>query len=516
MFVLPEWRSRARRWAILLCLAPPAISARAADDLTAMLRVVPADGATTLVVANLSELESMLVMWRPLLRDTGFGAESVTALRRLLPFADWVNVRAPLAFRPPAPGTADKAIYWLHIPQFGEKIAAQPNASEDGGLWRATDAAGVTWFAKQADGVVILSASRINVENAGAPTRTLADVYAPHKELLGEHNLLLHLKSDAYAARLTAALESLAQQLRVPDANNAPRPLSAMAAETLRELRMVADQTRAAGLLFSARAEFLSASVIFTLGDGSVRDYLKGSQPGEFCARHLTAPGLVFGAAWCEPASTSPFLGPWLNRRIGALDAPLIGVLADMRAATLELMVREQNLEARVLLSGGDMQAAADRMTASTEHMDSVRRVLNAFRGPVEAGTPDPWYDAIAPLFPGEAGLKVSLGDGTLGMRLSKARSADAVETSPENPLIGKSLRYLGRQAQFIMLIDPAGLLSTLNRLGLTVAPLSTLPPGPLAGIGVSLQPESIRIDVHLPREALDRIREATTPSGPT
>jgi len=516
MFVFNQWRASARIGALLLGLLPVPGLVRAADDLAAMLRVVPAEGATTLVVANISELESMLVIWRPLLADTGFGAESVTSLRRLLPFADWVNVRAPLAFRPPAAGTADKAIYWLHIPQFNEKIAALPNASEEGGQWRATDAAGVTWFAKQSNGVVIISASRINVENAGAPARTLADEYAAHQDLLSEHNLLLHMQSDAYAAQLAAALGALAEQFRVPAADDPARPLSAIAAQTLRDMRLVAEQTRTAGVLFSARPEFLSASVVFTVGAGSVRDYLNGSQRIENCARSLTSPGLALGAAWCEPSPASPFLGPWLNRRIDALDAPLKGVLADLRAGALELTVHESNLHARVLLSGGDTKASAARVMAAAKDMDPVRQVLDAFRGPGPAGTPDPWYEAIAPLFPAEASLGVSVDDDKLDMRLGMPRGTDAAGKPPENEFIAKSLRYLGKQSQFVLLLDPAGLLPTLAKLGLTGAPLKASLPGPLAAMGISFAPESIRIDVHLPREALERIREATTPSGPT
>lgn len=502
-----------------LMLAPVPI-VHAADDLSTMLRLVPAEGETTLVIADLTGMETALAAWHPLLGGAGVGADSIAALRRLLPFGEWANLSAPLAFRPPPAGTADKAVYWLHIPQFREKIAAMPNASEEEGVWRATDVAGVTWFAKPAGEVVILSASRINVETAGAPTRTLADEYEAHKEMLATRHLLLHMKSEAYAARLGAALDAWSGRLGTPDPNAAAKPFSAPAVEAARQWRTVVDQTRTAGLLFTVNADAIDATVIFTFRGGAVQDYLKKSESRAACERpEIRVPNVTFGAAWCEPAPTAPFLGPWLNRRIDALDAPLKSVLADLRGGSLAIASHQGSVSATVTLSGGDVRGAKERLTQVDDSTDVVRRFLDAFRGTTGDASTDRRYESMVPFFPPDAVFAVREGAGTLTLQLGSPPGADPPPTpadSREDKRTREAISHLPAPAQLLLLVDPARAWPLLGKLrGEQVQP-SDPPPGPLAGVGVSLHPESIRIDVHVPKESLERMREATTPSGPT
>lgn len=491
----------------------------AADDLAAMLRLVSADGETTLVVDDLAAMETELSAWRPLLGATGFGAESIAALRKLLPFSEWVNVTAPLAFRPPAVGTADKAVYWLHIPQFKEKIAALPTASEDNGMWRATDKAGVTWYAKASGEIVILSASRIHVDAAGAPGRTLFEEYESHQEMLSARNLLLHMKSSAYATQLIAAMESLAGSLSAPAADGRTSPLSSFAAQSVQDSRAIIEQTRSVGLLLHVDGERLAASFVLWFRDGPAQEYLKGVRDGAECVRKLALTGdTVFAAGWCEPSPDSPLLGPWLNRRIDALDAPLKSTLADLRAGAFALAPEEMFFRAVLTLSADNATAARQNLVSADRSADAVRQMLNAFRGTAPDPAADAWYDAIAPLFSSTAPLAVSGSDKEITLRLeAPPRENAAADAKPEEiPRLRTALGQLNRDAKLIVLVDPAGLLPVMARFGLAAAPLNQMPPGPLAGIGVNLKPAGIRIDVHIPKASLERIQEATTPSGPT
>ena len=520
MMAMMKRQPCAAYWMCFFCCGTTfSAQAGAADGLAAMLRLVPADGETTLVVDDLAAMETALTAWRPLLGVTGFGAESIAALRKLLPFSEWVNVSAPLAFRPPAVGTADKAVYWLHIPQFKEKIASLATASEDDGMWRATDKGGVTWYAKASGEIVILSASRIHVDAAGAPGRTLFEEYESHQEMLSARNLLLHMKSSAYATQLSAAMESLGGSLSAPAADGRTSLFSVFAAQIVRDSRALTEQTRTVGLLLHVDGEKLAASFVLSFRDGSAQEYLKSVRDGAECVRKMALTGdTVLAAGWCEPSPDNPLLGPWLNRHIDALDAPLKSTLAGLRAGAFALAPEEMFFRAVLTLFADNASAARENLAHADRSADAVRQMLNAFRGTAPDPAADPWHDAMAPLISSTALLAVSGSDKEITLKLgTQPKENAAVEDKPEEiPRLRSALGQINRDAKLIVLIDPAGCLSLMAKFGLAAAPLNHMPPGPLAGIGVNMKPAGIRIDVHIPKASLERIQEATTPSGPT
>lgn len=512
------FRVRAAGWSFTVAAtALGAARAGAVDDLAGMLRLIPADGETMLVMDDLAAMESALAGWGPLPGSGGFRAESVRALRQILPFAEEVNVSAPLAFRPPRPGTADKAVYWLHVPRFREKIATLPTASEEGGLWRATDRNGVTWFARPSGDVVVFSASRIHVEAAADPPRTLAEEYAPYASVLASRNLLLHLKREAFAAALGGALETWAAELAVPDARGRLNPLSVWAGALLRDARALADQVRSMGVLLNVKGEGLAVTVILTFGEGKARERLRQ------CKAH-DADGVPLGgsehpllaAAWREPFGDAAFGGPWLARRMDALDAPLNGVLESLRGGRVVVDSEQGFLRAEVKLESAVAEAARTRLKEG-ETDDGVRRLLDAFRGAAIHPTADPAHEALTAHFAPEAGFSVSGSGNEIILRVGGATKGN--ERGSENVVDSARLRgvlgQLDPRASLTVVADVARLGAIVSGAegGAATEERATVA---LLGASVSVTTEGIRVEVYVPRESLERWRAGDAPSGPT
>ncbi len=82
------------------------------------------------------------------------------------------------------------------------------------------------------------------------------------------------------------------------------------------------------------------------------------------------------------------------------------------------------------------------------------------------------------------------------------------------NRLVAEALAALPAKRNTVVLIDPAGILPIIGPM-MGIPKTDAIPPGPPIAVGISVAGEPVRVDIHVPFRAIERVIQASGPEEP-
>jgi hypothetical protein len=112
------------------------------------------------------------------------------------------------------------------------------------------------------------------------------------------------------------------------------------------------------------------------------------------------------------------------------------------------------------------------------------------------------------------------VGDRVLYCMGGASDISKAFAAAPSNALGGSkfvraALEALPAERNAVILIDPVGFLPMIPPMFMPAIDTSSIGPGPVVGVGISLSGEPARLDVHVPVQAILRVVQAMAPQEP-
>lgn len=173
----------------------------------ALLRHVPNDRKIVLVVDNAEQLDKTLMAWTKRIVPGGappggpFGE-----LKDHYPIAAWLDLTKPIAIDF-SDMEDDAPVIWGTADGFAGKAAAHEGATEENGIWHFPLDLGDQMFAKElSGGVVVMSTKKAFVEKAKVKGKSLADLSRERRAAMADANIALILGVDALRPEIKSGL----------------------------------------------------------------------------------------------------------------------------------------------------------------------------------------------------------------------------------------------------------------------------------------------------------------------
>ncbi len=297
------------------------------SDVTKLLRIMPADFATTLVAFDLEKLDKSVSGLRKRL-DPNYNEPGMVAdMKRDVPIGDWIDFSKPIGVGAPSFGGQEwDVVFWASVPDFAGKVKTLDNATEEEGVWRLPFNEEDTVFARIRGDYVVAALTRETLIRATKQGTSLADELRSRMNLLEKRDLLIHLNVEPVRPMLLGGIAQVSQMA----------PMLAM----LGGQQSGADPTTITGLLtalFDAVKQFVEQiayiDITIAVGDktadltiatgykeGAIKTYLTSKKPASIpLLTQIEDQPYFVAAGYHVPGETSPFFEYLVDKVTNAL-----------------------------------------------------------------------------------------------------------------------------------------------------------------------------------------------------
>ncbi|MCH8252729.1 MAG: hypothetical protein IID36_09795 [Planctomycetes bacterium] len=527
-----------------------------------VFRLIPADAAVAVGIADLKELDKSVSIWGKRFDPNAPDNPIITSITEEVPILAWADLTAPIGIATMGFGPSSEPIFWLKVPDFAAK-AKEAKATDDNGIWQITYEDTSVLFAAAKGDYVVVGMSNASVREAISAEKSLGDVIKGRMSQLGNRNVVLHVdfsKARATALGAIAQAGMFAPMVAMQLAQGGdPTAANSVVNTVLGTTETFAKQLEYIGVGIDIDAKAAEATITIGFGDGSIKSYLAQQEPAAVSLLSgIPDQPSFFAIGFHFPGTASPFFDHVISGVLDAMSsAPATGGGGDGEAGETKKAIEEAGQAARRMLQliegvdvavgiGADGMAIVGSYTTRdarelqkllTESMTSTfslmtklgqgamykalgkRRVgsieIDEFE-PDPSGLPgaDGLYGEGTRFAIGTVGkfVRFCMGGSKVVDSVFSERFAATLSASKYNKV---ALAALPATRNCVLLIDPVGLVALAGAMGLPFGGAGTPPPGPPIAISVSFVGDPVRIDIHIPLRAIERVMEATSEQEP-
>jgi len=535
---------------VLLVAAMP--SARA--DLTSvktLTGLIPADLPFVLVVENLEQFEAAASAFvKQIDPDESFDSP-LSELKAMVPNGEWIDYSRPFAAAASAVGD-EPSMFWAQVPDFAKKITTIEGAKEENGVWTVpagTDAC----FAKEVGGgFLVISTSAEGLASATKKGASLADTLKGRPEILKDRGLLLHLELKAQRPKMLMGLQQagmMAPMLAMQFAQGGdPTQVTNMITGLLQGLQRFVEQLDYVDITASVTKHDVRLTVASGFGDGPIKTFLANTKPGALESfRNIEGSSFAMAFDAHLPGGMGE-LSDYLMSKMFVItesDSDIAKMVANAKeiarltdGGTTLVRMTDAGMKLHGAYRSSDASRLKTLMSHSLENPNPIQKQMAAGMTYEPAGTEkigstevtkyalkfdeanpsagqmQMLYGADAVFALGQMGDQVRFCIGSAS-DISKAFVKGTSSPLGASKFVRAALEALPTKQNGVILIDPVGFLPMIPPMFMPAIDTSSIGPGPVVGIGISLSGEPARLDVHVPVAAIVRVIQAIAPQEP-
>ena len=457
----------------------------------------------------------------------------------------------------------EKPLLWAYIPQFKEKVKQYAGATQEDGAWQLPSKDADSVYAKSIGDYVVIAPSVEALARATAGRTLSGKELKTRLDLLKGRQALLHVSLDSVRPPLLTTLTQGAQMVPMlammmsQQAGGDAATITSVFTTAFDAAQKFAQQINTIDIAISIDAD--AAHVVLAAGfnDGAIKKHLEQTSPATVpLLFSIQTQPFVMALAYHLPGKASPFIDYVFSTVTGGPPAAPAQKSDDTRAqpnavgaanVTRDFYRKIEGMNMLVTMSPEGMAISGDYIGADSKALFSLARkaviasgsFLNRLGG---AGGWEPMpsrkvgnttveefsikFDSSNPrsatalkLYGGD--LRSAVGSDRGGVRFYLGHPSHLDRAFPDRvsaPLgasarAKQALAALPAKANAILLVDLAGSIPLLARLGVGVRARQTSP-GPPIALALSLSKEPARLDVHVPTAAIKKLKEALGSTG--
>lgn len=561
---------RSRTMAIVVCiglLLSHACASAAAPDVEKLLGFMPDDLPLTMIVVDLATLDRAVGSFLERIGEDRSNASLITKVKEAFPVGSWIDFSKPIGLAHTTLTQPEKPLLWANIPRFEEKVKQYAGATQEDGAWQLPSKDADSVYAKRLGDYVVIAPSAEVLARVTTGQTSPGEELKTRMDLLKGRQALVHLNMDAVRPPLLAALKQGGQMapmlamMMSQQGGGEAATMTDVFTTVFDAAQKFVQQINTIDIAITIDADAAHAVLAAGFRDGAIKKHLEQTSPATvpLLSTIQTQP-FVLALAYHIPGKTSPFIDYVFSAVTGgppAAPAPkpgethsgpnAVGAVGAAANVTRDFYRKIEGMNMLLTMSpegmalsgdylGGDSNAlfslAKKSVIASGSFLDRLggaggwepmpsRKIGNATveEFSIRFDSSNPRSATALKLYGGD--LRYAIASGRGGVRFYMGHPSHLDRAFPDRvsaPLgssarVKQALAALPAKANAILLVDPAGSIPLLARLGVGARARRTSP-GPPIALALSLSGEPARLDVHVPTAAIKRLKEALGSAG--
>lgn len=552
---------RFRTVAIIVCiglLLNPGRALGGAPEVEKLMGLMPADLPLTMIVVDLATLDRAVGSFLEAIGEDRSNASLIAKVKEEFPIGSWIDFSKPIGLAHTTLTQAEKPLLWAYIPQFKEKVKQYAGATQEDGAWHLPFKDADSVYAKSLGDCVVIGQSAEALARATTGRTSLGKELKTRMDLLKGRQALLHIDMESVRPPLLTALTQAAQMapmlamMMSQQSGGDAATMTGVFTTVFDAAQKFVQQINTIDIAISIDADAAHAVLAAGFRDGAIKKHLEQTSPATvpWLSSIQTQP-FVLALAYHIPGKASPFIDYVFSTVAGgppAAPAPKSGdtdtqtdavgaanVTRDfygmIEGMNMLLTMSPKGMAISGDYIGGDSNAlfslAKKAVIASGSFLNRLggaggwepmpsRKIGNATveEFSIRFDSSNPRSATALKLYGGDLRYAIASGRGGVRFYLGHPSHLDRAFPDRVNAPLGSSagvkqaLAALPTKANAILLVDPAGSIPLLARLGVGAQARRTSP-GPPIALALSLSGEPARLDVHVPVGAIKRLKDA-------
>ncbi len=321
---------------LALCFMPAmpcAVANGDMEEVTKLLRIIPADFPVTIVVANLARLDGAVLSAYKRFEPDSAEPWLVAGIKRDFPIGKWIDFGKPMALALPNIGGQKEVVFWVSVAGFAEKVKSVDGAKKEEGVWEIPFEGEETVFAKARGAYVVAATSKETLSRAVREGKTLADELRLRMNLLEKRDALIHVNADsirpmalgaiAQAAQMVPMFAMMASQQSGTDAT----VTTTMFATLLDSAKKFVEQIAFVELSVAVGDKAIDLTIATGYNEGAIKTYLAKQKPASIpLLTQIEKQPYFMAAAYHVPGDEPGFLEYLFDQINSAIPtAPMTG-----------------------------------------------------------------------------------------------------------------------------------------------------------------------------------------------
>ncbi|MCH7840000.1 MAG: hypothetical protein IID38_07170 [Planctomycetes bacterium] len=541
-------------------LLSPGRALAAAPEVEKLMGLMPDDLPLTMIVVDLATLDRAVGSFLESIGEDGSNASLITKVKEEFLVGSWIDFSKPIGLAHTILTQREKPLLWANIPQFKEKVKQYAGATQEEGAWHLPSKDGDSVYAKNLGDYVVIAPSVEALARATGGRSLPGKELKTRMDLLKGRQALLHISMESVRPPLLSTLTQGAQMapmlamMMSQQGGGDAATMIGVFTTVFDAAQKFVQQINTIDIAITIDANAAHAVLAAGFNDGAIRKHLEQTSPATvpLLSTIQTQP-FVLALAYHLPGNASPFIDYIFSTVTGApaaapAPAPKSG---DTHAppdavgaanVTRDFYRKIEGMNMLLTMSPKGVAISGDYLGADSNALFSLAKkaviasgsLLNRLGG---AGGWEPMpsrkigqatveefsirFDSSNPrsatalkLYGGDLRYAIASGRGGVRFYLGHPSHLDRAFPDRVNAPLGSSagvkqaLAALPTKANAILLVDPAGSIPLLARLGVGAQARRTSP-GPPIALALSLSGEPARLDVHVPVGAIKRLKDA-------
>lgn len=302
-------------------------TARAGNDPSSLMKLMPADVPISVVGVDLPKFEKSLEAAMKRITPDGHVESIAEQIKKEPPFGEWVDLSKPLGVSVLKLQEGGKnSIVWMACPGFADKAKGVEGGKQEDGVWKFANADDGDFFVVAKGEYIAGSKSKEALATLKGDGKTLADAMKDQMAMLKDRDVVVHLNLEPIRSMVLGSVGRFGQMVPMMMMMGAQQSgadtasMTAFASTTLDGVQKLIEQasTLDAGLGVSEQSIDLTLAAGFK--DGSIKQYLSKQKPaGVALLSDTPAQPFFMASGYHFPGGESPFWDYFLTKVAGAL-----------------------------------------------------------------------------------------------------------------------------------------------------------------------------------------------------
>lgn len=561
-------------WAVTPWLAmtiPYGAAYGGSDEVTTLLRLMPADFPVAAVVVDFEKLDKSIAAAAKAL-DEGTGEPWILAdIKGKLGIGEWIDFSKPFGVAMPSVG-GEEGTFWAKVPDFAAKVKALEGATEEEGVWRLSFEKVETLFCALKGDYLVAAGSKEALTQATKDGKSLADEMKSRMDLLRGRDALIHVNIDPLRPTALGGLAQGAQMAPMlamlvgAQGGADPAVMTGMFTSLLDAAKAFVEQVAYIDITIGVSEDAGRATIATGYKDGPIKTYLAKQKPASAgLLTQIQEQPYFVALGYHFPGETSPFFDYMLDKITSAMkstpaapgsapgteDAAPGGQTDALKKAmgvARELYRKTEGQNMAMAVSPGGMRMSGDYISRDPRSLlELLKQSLISANPLMQQFGAGATYEALGskkigqvtveeftvkldPTNPNAAMLTSMYGENSrlaMGIAGGRVRFCMGSDEQMQQVFSGKvdkpftSSRYVSEaiatlpaKRNAVILIDPVGVLPIVGPM-MGMPKTDTVSPGPPVAISASFAGEPARVDIHIPLQAIERLMKAMSPEKP-
>lgn len=311
----------------------PAMANGETEELTKLLRIIPADFPVTIVVPNLERLDAAVFSAFKRFEPDSAEPWLVAGIKEDFPIGKWIDFGKPMAMALPNIGGGKDVVFGVSVAGFVDKVKSVGDARKEEGVWEIPFEGEDKVFAKVRGDFVVAATSKETLSRAGGEGKSLAKELRPRMSLFEKRDALIHVNADALrpmalggitqAAQMVPMLAMVASQQSGTDAT----VTTAMLATLLDSAKKFVEQIAFVETSIAVGDKAIDLTIATGYNEGAIHTYLTKQKPASIpLLTEVEEQPYLMAAAYHLPGDAPGFLEYLFDQAISAIPpAPTTG-----------------------------------------------------------------------------------------------------------------------------------------------------------------------------------------------